>query len=307
MRVRGWLWLFVPLLGLAELAAHVFFANRAPRVEEWRALAPSVLAHKRPGEPIVVAPEWAEPLARYALGDAAFPLDEVARPDANGFRRVLEISALGARAEETRDFRVVSEEQSGPFVLRVLENPKPRRARYRFLEHATPAELEVSVVEGDQSAPCPYDDHARVVAGGLHGEVTFPRERFVCPGDEASFVGITVIDDQEYRPRRCLWAHPPPDGFLRLRFRDVPLGRSVTGFAGLSYFLFRDGLGQPIELRARLDGALLGSYRHRDEWGWHEFGIGAGARAGKVGTLDFEIESQHAPARHFCFYAESVE
>ncbi|HEY3500481.1 MAG TPA: hypothetical protein VGK73_37570 [Polyangiaceae bacterium] len=307
MRVPGLLWLSVPLLALAELGAHFFFAQRAPREAEWRALGPAVLAKKRPGEPIVVAPAWAEPLARHVLGDAAFPLDELARPDAAGLGRVLEIAALGARAEEMRDFRVVSEEQRGPFVLRVLENPAPRRARHRFLAHVVPAELEVSVVDGDQAAPCPYDDHARVVAGGLHGEVTFPRERFVCPGGEASFVGITVIDDQEYRPRRCLWAHPPEQGFLRLRFRDVPLGRSLVGFAGLSYFLFRDGLGRPIELRARANGALLGSYRHQDEWGWHGFTLPSGEHAGRTVTLDFEVQSERAPARHFCFYAESVE
>ena len=305
MRVPRWVWLLVPLVGLFELGAHVFFAGRAPRVEEWRAAAATVLANKRPGEPIVVAPGWAEPLARHAFGDAAFPLEEVARPDAAGFRRFLEVSALGARAEETRGFRVVEEKTSGPFVVRVLENPAPVRARYRFLDHAVPAELEVSLVDGDQSVPCPYDEHARPFAGGLHGEVAFPRARFVCPGDLAAFVGITVIDDQEYRPRRCLWARPPQDGFLRLRFSGVTLERRLRGFAGLSYFLFRDGYGPPISLRARVNGELAGSYRHEDAWGWHGFSLPTAPGADRV--VDFEIESEHADARDFCFYAEAAE
>lgn len=307
MRIPGSVWLSIPLLGLSELGAHVWFSRCAPRVEEWRALAPLVLEQKRPGEPIVVAPEWAEPLARHAFGDGAFPLEEAARPDASGFSRMLEISILGARAEETRGFRVVSERQSGRFLLRVLENPAPVRARYRFLEHVTPEELEVALVDGDQSAPCPYEPEARVIAGGLHGEVTFPRERFVCPGGAAAFVGITVIDDQNYRGRRCLWARPPEAGFLRLRFSNVPLGRTVRGFAGLSYFLFRDGVGRPIALRARANGELIGGYEHRDEWGWHGFTLAAGSHSGRTEAVEFEIQAERAPARDFCFFAESVE
>jgi hypothetical protein len=307
VRIPGWLWLSIPLLGVLELGAHVVFSRRAPDLDAWRELAPHAARLKRAGEPIVVAPEWAEPLARHAFGDRAFPLDEVARPDVRGFRRVLEVSSLGARAEETSAFRVVSEERRGAFTLRVLENPAPVRASYRFLDHVLPAELEVSVVVGDQSAPCPFDENARVLAGGLHGEVTFPRERFVCPGGDAFFVGITVIDDQDYRPRRCLWARPPEEGFLRLRFANVPLGRALRGFAGLSYFLFRDGIGRPIALRARVDGELLGSHRHRDEWGFRGFEFALASHAGRTGTVEFEIEAEHAPARDFCFFAESVE
>jgi hypothetical protein len=307
VRVPGWFWLAVPVAGLLELGAHLWFSSRAPELEEWRAVAPSVLRLKRTGEPIVVAPEWAEPIARHVLGDAAFPLEELARPDAAGYGRMLEISALGARAEETRGFRVMSEERSGPFVLRVLENPAPVRARHRFLDHAVPGALEVSLVDGDHSAPCVYDEHARVLAGGLHGHVTFPRERFVCPGGAPAFVGVTVIDDQQYRPRRCLWAQPPEAGFLRLRFLNVPLGRSLRGYAGLSYFLFRDGHGQPISLRARADGELLGTHEHRDERGWHAFSFEIGARAGQLSTVELEIESQNAPSRDLCFFLESVE
>jgi hypothetical protein len=307
VRIPASIWLLLPLLGLAELGAHVFFSRRAPGLAEWRAVAPGVLRLKRAGEPIVVAPEWAEPIARHAFGDAAFPLEEVARPDLAGFRRLLEVSALGARAEEARGFRVVSEERSGAFVLRVLENPAPVRASFRFLEHALPGELEVEVVDGDRSAPCVFDEHARVFAGGLHGEVAFPRERFVCPGGEGAFVGVTVIDDHDYRPRRCLWAQPPEEGFLRLRFANVKLGRSLRGFAGLSYFLFRDGVGRPVVLRARADGELLGRHEHRDEWGWRGFSLATGARAGGVSTVEFEIQAERSPARDFCFFAESVE
>src|SRR5688572_3439415 len=97
-----YLWLVVPVLGVAELVAHVAFSRRAPRVEEWRELAEPVRRLKRPNDIVVVAPAWAEPIARHAFGDAAFPLDQIARADASSYARALEVSALGARAEETR-------------------------------------------------------------------------------------------------------------------------------------------------------------------------------------------------------------
>ena len=115
-----YLWLVVPVLGIVELALHVVFSRRAPRVEEWRELSGPVRRLKRPSDLLVVAPEWAEPIARHALGDGPFPLDQIARADASSFARAVEVSALGARAEETRAWRVASEEKQGRFTLRVL-------------------------------------------------------------------------------------------------------------------------------------------------------------------------------------------
>jgi len=280
-------------------------SSRAPGIDEWRAVAPVVLGLKRAGEPLVVAPEWAEPIARHAFGDAAFPVAELARSDLGGSRRVLEVSLLGAESEEARDFRVVSESRSGPFTLRVLENPKPRAAVYRLLEHVTPGELDVAIVANGTERPCPYNAAARVVSGGLHGEVTFPRERFVCGGQDSAFVGVTIIDDQRYRPRRCLWAQPPRDGVLRLRFSGVPVGRTLHGFAGLSYFLFRDGGREPIRLSARLGEHAFGSYLHRDEWGWDAFRLsGDPGAAGTTAPLELTVQSEHAEGRDFCFALE---
>src|SRR5262249_39686030 len=120
-------------------------------------------------------------------------------------------------------------------------------------------------------------------------------------------VGVTIIDDQSYRPRRCIWAHPPFAGALRLRFANVPLGRTLRGFAGLSYFLFRDGWGEPVELGVRVDDAVLGSYRHHDEWGWHAFSLSSTAFAGRSATVEVEVRAERAEHRDFCFALEAVE
>jgi hypothetical protein len=308
-RVRGlrYLWLLIPGLGVVELGAHLAFAARAPSLDAWRALAPTVRRAKRAGEPVVVAPEWAEPLARLAFGDAVFPLAELARADDDGLTRVLEVSALGARHAGTSGFRVVSETQHASFTLRVLENPRPIRARYRLLEHVSPSELSVTVVEGEKSAPCVFSDRARVFAGGLHGAAAFPRERFVCPGSAFAFVGITVIDDQDYRPRRCLWAEPPPGAVLKLVFADVPFSASLRGFGGLSYFLFRDSDAPPITLALSSQGTPLGRYEHHDRSGWHPFRLATPSLAGKTAPLELEVSSRGGEGRDFCLTLEVVE
>jgi hypothetical protein len=307
-RVRRllYLWLLVPSLGLVELGLHVAFARRAPGMDAWRELAGAAAALKRSGEPVVVAPEWAEPLARLALGDRFFPLAELARADDRSVPRVLEIAELGARAPGLGTWRVVSETRQGPFVLRVLQNPSPLRARYRFVDHVRPGELSVALVRDGRERSCEYTDHARATAGGLHGQVAAPSERFQCGGGEL-FVGVTVIDDQDYRPRRCIWAHPPAQGALRLRFSAVPLGTRLHGFAGLSYFLFRDGVGPPITLAAASGPTPFGSVVHRDETGWSGFELSTAALAGQTADLDFEIRAEGGFRRDFCFAVEAVE
>ena len=113
----------VPLFGLTELGLHQWFSSRAPAFEDYAALAPQLLALKKPGEPVVVAPRWAEPLVRQAAG-TAFPLHELARADDTGFRRFLEVSLLGAEAEALAEFKLLERRRVGPFELRVRENPR---------------------------------------------------------------------------------------------------------------------------------------------------------------------------------------
>ena len=297
--------LLVPALGLGELLAHVYFSRRAPSIEEWRELSDSVRRLKRPEDLLVIAPPWAEPVARHALGDGPFPLEQVARADASSYARAVEISALGDRTDETRNWRVVSEEPRGRFTLRVLANPAPVTPKYRFLEHVAPESLEVAVLAGERELPCPFTDRAPATAGGLHGHATFPRERYRCPGGEASFVGVTVIDDQKYEPRRCLWAHPPETGVLRLRFRAVPLGARLRAWAGLSYFLFRDGVGDPVTIAFFADGKPLGQHQHRDEWGFRAFSFETPGVSGKTADVDVVVSADSAHSRDFCFAAET--
>lgn len=295
--------LLVPGLGLVELAGHEFFANRAPDAAEWRALAAPLSKLVEPDDLVLVAPEWASPIARHALGERFFPVDAVARADEASFARAVEISALGESTPATRGWRVLSEVESGRFTLRVLQNPSPERPTYRFVDHVVPESVRVGVIADGRESPCAFDERARSFAGGLHGSLAFPAQRFRCGARPSEFVGVTIADDQDYRPRRCIWAQPPVSGVLRLEFRDVPLGRRVRGYTGSSYFLMRDG-GPPVELSVFVGGERIGVMRHDDTRGFMPYSFETGRFAGEKHTVSFEVRGEQS--REFCFTAESA-
>jgi len=298
------LWLLLPIAGFAELFAFVHDARSAPRMAEWQALRGEVAKLKVAGDFVVVAPDWSDPLAREALGDDLMPIPEVARADDSGYARAIEIDELGASAPELDGWPIRDEHRAGRFRIRIRQNPAPARILFSFLDQARPPFLEVSDQANSGEHSCAFTARAGVSAGGLHGHLAFPRERYNCGGEEF-FVGVTILDDQEYRPRRCLWAHPRGTGALRLDFKNVPIGSKIHGFGGLSYFLFRDGNHGPVILTARVKGEEVGRYLHRDEWGWHGFEFDTARFAGQSADVEFEVRSDDPSDRQFCFYADT--
>lgn len=291
------------IVGLVELIGALAVPRRAVGVSDFARAKSAVARLKKAGDFVVVAPDWAEPLARAALGDALMPVAELARADDSSFARAIELSLPGDPASTVGGWPVTQRMAVGALHVSVRENPAPARLAFRFLENLERA--SVSLERRGRRVACPWTEHGMPAAGGLHGSVAFPRRRFQCPGRTELFVGITVIDDQRYRPRRCLWAHPPGRGALSIRFDDVPLGARVTGYAGLSYFLFRDGGGAPVDLQVRVDGESVGRYRHHEERGWAPFAFATPGKAGRRGDVEFRVTSADAHARHFCFYADT--
>jgi hypothetical protein len=306
MNWTRFLWLLVPVLGLVELGAHYAFAHRAPTQDEWQALRASVAELRRNDELVVIAPRWADPLARRAFGEGLMPLRDVARPDETGYPRALEVSALGARAPELRDWRILEERTSGNFRLRLLENPNPVRVRFDFVEGFGPERVRAFERTGTQERECPFNPQAHRDTGYLGGPPAFPARRFTCGGGDWFFVGITVIDDPEYRPRRCIWAQPVPNGAQLVRFTQVPLGTKIRGHAGVPWLILRDARGAPIELEVRVAGRSIGTYAYREDHGFEAFEFATGGQAGQTADVEFEVRSSAGGgARQFCFHADT--
>jgi hypothetical protein len=304
-RQAGWRRLLVVAiagLGLVELGFQIHFSRAAPTLDEWRALTAEVKQMAAPGALVVVAPEWAEPNARLALGTALMPIGHVARPDETAFERALEIGMLGEEAPALRGWQLEREQRHGKFLLRAYTNPNVVPVLYDFLAQLQPPSAAVRVLRKEGAEVCPFGN-AKVSNGDLGGHPTYPRRRFSCPGAEWSMVGLTVIEDQNYRPRQCIWAHPSPRGTLELHFEAVPLGNVISGHGGLPYLFEREWRGTPVELDVLVAGQLIGTFTHEDGEGWKGFELSTREHAGRTESVDFRVRSRSIRDRQFCFQA----
>ncbi len=299
MRSLSLLFGLVPVVGLAELGLQQYFARRAPDFDDYAALAPKLLKLKQTGVPVVVAPAWAEPLVRQAA-PAAFPLAEQSRADDSGFASFLELSLLGESAPELAGFAVQRTERIGKFRVSVRQNPKPERVSFDFVTAVDQGEVEIFTDLGGQRWPCQLAPRAHTQTGGLHGHVSYPRQRYDCGGGR--FVGVTLIEDAAYRAHRCVMTQLPQDGSVVLRFSSVPAGQRLVGFAGFSYFLQRDQQAEQVELAVSEAGQGLGQYRAAGARGWSRFELQRGATAGNV---EVNVRRLAPEANDFCFALEA--
>ncbi len=296
--------LLLALAGLAELLAHFYFSQRAPRQPEYDGLVAAVDGLRGAGELVVVAPAWAEPMVRKALGDERMPLSDLGRPDVDGYAAAVEISILGQEAGELSGWQEQQQQSHGRFRLRRLTNPTPRPVKLDFVTALSP-QTRVFMSRAP-SKPCRWWPKAPLRAGGLGGHPTFPAQRFVCPGSAFLNVGVTVIADQDFRPRRCLWAHPPASGALVIRYPKVDLAETIVGHGGMYWIIERTRKGAPVELLVKVDGELVGRATHADGDGWSPFSFALGQHAGKRGaSVSFSISSPDYRHRHFCFEART--
>lgn len=298
----------VPLLGLLELGGHLYFSHRAPTPDEWAAAKPVVERAWHPGEPVVVAPYWAEPIARWKLGDALMPVREVARPDTTRYARAVEVSAMGARSPELAGWRVEREAKAGRLTVRTLVNPSPAHVTFDFTDGARPPFAEATVVRPGREQACTWTEVAPVETQGIFGPPAFPAQRFRCDGESsATFVGVTVIDDEHEHPRRCIWSSPPSaGGELVTKYANVPLGSVVRGHLGIDWIAERDRAGATMTVRVVVDGDEIGKVTHDDGEGWKAFELPLGAHAhAAAATVEFHASAANAPNRHLCFEADS--
>lgn len=110
------------LLALIETVVAAVSPALAPTDGDWRAAAREVRAGFRPGDLIVAAPAWADPIMRLHLGDLV-PAPVAGRMDDARFGRVWEISQRGGRAPEAARGAVALERRFGALTVRRVERP----------------------------------------------------------------------------------------------------------------------------------------------------------------------------------------
>jgi hypothetical protein len=301
-RWRTYAFALVPALGLAELGLHVKQTSSVVSDDEWRAARAIVASRAKPSDLVVFAPQWSEPLGRQHFGDELASLERIARPDESRFPRAIEVSIRGARRDELAAWKESDATRSGPFTIRILENPTPISLVDDLLNHFNPTDLSVSRVEGDLETACTFV-RTGVQSGGLGFGPAIPAERFACPG--TGFAGISVVTDPDYVARRCVFA-PPLGGssVLRLRFKNVKLGTRIHGHHTL-YVEADHANGTPVVLALRAQGKTLGRLTRRDGQGWTPFELDTSDLAGQTAEVIADVSSSNAHRRLYCFEADT--
>ncbi|MBX3271431.1 MAG: hypothetical protein KF729_14285 [Sandaracinaceae bacterium] len=295
-------WLALLAVAIVEIVGHYVVQSRVVTDADWARASARVRTAWEPGDLIVPAPEWSDPLVRRELGDL-LSLSDAGRSDVSRYRRLWTMSIRGHRPREAPDGPPEHVEVVGPItILRWALHPE--RVRYDFLEHVESAEVAL----GDRA--CRWD-RGRPRGGGLGAGPIEAGERHLCdPRRPWLWVGTTVMEDLELRPRHCIWQHAAAPEAVSATFRDVPLGDRLVLAAGLYYEHERTLERGPVEVGVFLEGVEIGRLVHRDGDGWKELSFSTrvparGAR--EVGTVRVEVTAPDPHLRSLCWAATTRE
>ncbi len=270
------------LLALVEGVNALVAPACAPGDEDWRAAATKVRGGFRPGDLIVAAPAWADPVMRLKLGDLV-PMSVAGRMDAGRFGRVWEISQRGARAAETEGARLASSSRNGALWVKLWEKPAARVV-FDFFAEWQKANLSVATADRGEM-PC-------WIAQG----------RFEC--GEGTSLGPELLEI-DTTLRNGLAVEPHERTTTILEYADVGLGRELVVAAGLHNVWLRKSGDGKVHMRVLADGRELGSVDATSLSGWALHRFDTSALTGRKGTVRFEITTDKAHARHFGFAAEA--
>lgn len=302
-RWRGKAWLLLLALAIVEVVGHLVVRARVVDDADWAAAAERVRREHRAGDLVVVAPEWADPVLRRHLGDV-ISLADAGRSDLAPFERLWVLSIRGHLAPETPDGPPELDEQIGRVrVLRWALPPSP--VLYDLVEHVRDA--RVTMIDGEREVPCPWRDEGRARGGGLGAGPVTPAGRHSCDARRPwLWVGATVQDDLDLRPRYCVWQHPAGPSPIRATFDDVPLGDSLVLYGDIYYEHERDREHGPVHVAVRVDGEVVGRMAHADGDGWKRM-VAATQRPGRPrrerGQISIEVSAPNPHLRSMCWAA----
>jgi hypothetical protein len=289
-------------LAIAETVALLVQHGAAPVETDWRAAADLLRTERKADEPLLIAPLWSEPLARNYVGDQV-DLELWLLSDVDRHARVWELSSRGARHPWLVGLQPARSRAFGALRLALYEKPAPR-VLFDFTRQIRRARVERI---GDRVTRCAWE-----------------HQRFVCdPQQRWNWVGSNLAE-VGHRPYRCVYAHAVDGHILRVTFPEVPLGKTIVGYTGIDDFENRKLSKKWVELTVKVGERTLGTIHHENSWPWRRFTLdtssdaasaragsrppgGTAAGAGATDQVRFEVTTEGAFARTFCFAAEMRE
>jgi hypothetical protein len=180
------------LVSLWEVVATRCDATSVPGDDAWAEAATAVRAGYRPGDLIVFAPDWVDPVGRLHLGDL-ISIDMAARMDAARYGRIWEVAIRGAHAPDTAGLEPVATEDHGGVEIRRYE-----REPAEVVSDVRDA-LGTATVDGGgrptlELAEVGFAPHRCLQASPAPGKplrIMFPR--LALGGDLVGYVGIADV------------------------------------------------------------------------------------------------------------------
>ncbi len=294
-----------------ELGADQLRRRAVPARSSWRQAERFVRKHRRPGDLIVTAPKWADPLGRMVLGDL-LTLDDVTRPDSRTYGRIWELSLRGASHPDTRGLEVSRRETFGG-VRVTLYTQRPVHVAADL--YASLPRARVWQERGRKITRCHWSPR-------LAGHQCGPRWKEV----------RQIRAEIGYEPRRCVLAMPMEGATRVIEYPPLPRGHRLVVWTGLrgydpryrarravwEYRQLRAGRWRqarrpppvtsvPVTMDVLVNGARLARLSHpiEDEgWRRHVLAMPRPPRS-TTAVIQLRIRTRHAWAKHFCFYARS--
>ena len=274
----------VSLLAVVETTVALVAPFRAPTDADWAAAAAAVRARFRPGDLIVAAPAWADPILRVQLGDL-IPPEIAARMDDDRFARVWEVSQRGARAPAAAGGTTTVDERFGRLRVRLIERPA-ELVSYDFVAHWADARV------------------SRRNAAGVMVDCARSGERFLCPPPGNSSLQRQLVEvDQKLR--QALLTEPIAGAAVVIEFPAVPLGRVLAIATGLHDTWMRKAARGTVEARLTVGEKTTELPVTSDDSRWTRTRIDTTARAGQTVSVRLEITSAAPFDRFFAFAAEA--
>jgi hypothetical protein len=301
-RAAKWSFVAVPVVGLLELGAHVVQAHSVAPATDWADARTYVVAHVHPEDLVVFAPGWVDPVGRAQFGGSLATFEREGRSDDSRFPRAFEVAVRGAHLSELEGWSLSDRARFGGVTVTTWVNPARAAVIDDLVSMVDPAHLRVWREDGPRETECPFA-RGPTQAGALGFGPAVPGDHFGCGG---AFVGVSVMADLEYRPRRCIYAPAPgPGSRLHLRFQGVHMGHSLVGHHGLYVEAERNRTGSPVTIRFTSGGSVVGSVVHHDGDDWKAFEFDTTDLSGQTVDLDAEISAPAADRRMYCFEAST--
>lgn len=309
------LWLAVGVLvllaALGETAATLLPAGPPASDEDWKRAAEEVRNSFQEGDLLLFAPEWIDPVGRLHMGDL-LDIRQVTRPDEASFKRIWVVGPRGKTRRETKGAQLISRKRFGDIETTLYHN-RFDPPLFDFYKKISKAEVALLNEDGTTVEHCPYQP---------------ARQRHQC---KAGWNNVRQkIAEVDYKPRRCVYAHPADGKILEITFPETIIGSRLVVYTGLDgydtryrarrevYYTLnpekRRGGGaerngpealvdvtmeivigdkEPLRLRQPIDDV------------WRRHVLDTTDRAGTSKPVKFRIFTQWAYSKVFCFHAQT--